>query len=256
MWDVRRDLFAQMPWDLRYFYFGEIRILSTKSWLPLCLPVPPLAKIRIYHPSCAWFPSVVGNFRYTLCSFFIHFWEDWSLICVEQKRDVFGTSVATRAGHQRIRYGCPIPSRIIFRFGGSQKLFWKFQCFTHSRGKCSLHGASGIDLDLFLQVMTFCGVFWDPLGWKSPSNSTIWWIFKHCGHANPSWHFFFDLFLAHLIGDRLIPLRSPLWVDRGIWRMWAPLKVERNGTFSPGDPAGLMIFRWWTFTQIFLKGNL
>ncbi len=33
-------------------------------------------------------------------------------------------------------------------------------------------------------------------------------------------------FLAHLIGDRLIPERSPLWVGfRGIWRMWAPLNV-------------------------------
>ena len=33
-------------------------------------------------------------------------------------------------------------------------------------------------------------------------------------------------FLAHRSGDRLIPLASPFeWVDRGIWRMWAPRKV-------------------------------
>ena len=35
----------------------------------------------------------------------------------------------------------------------------------------------------------------------------------------------FRLDLAHLIGDRLIPLQL-LWVDRGISHMWAPLKVS------------------------------
>ena len=29
-----------------------------------------------------------------------------------------------------------------------------------------------------------------------------------------------------ILGDRLIIPEQLLWVDRGIWRMWAPLKVE------------------------------
>ncbi len=86
---------------------------------------------------------------------------------------------------------------------------------------------------IFRCHVSFWGSLWSPFLFIRRDPSLIFQSPRllHRMVIHPEFDHLTILYLAHLIGDRLIP-KQPLWVDSGIWRMWAPLKVEPLAGFS------------------------